>query len=91
MNFLEQLPPGWRFDEAQQALVADFSFADYYRTMAFVNAVAYIAHQQDHHPELQVSYQHCQVRFTTHSARAVTEKDWLCAQQVHACWACAPS
>ena len=56
---------GWRLsgDGEDVAIEKTFSFSDYYQTMAFVNAVAYIAEQQDHHPELLVTYGSCSVRF----------------------------
>ena len=56
-----------------------FSFANYTETMAFVNALAWIAHHEDHHPELQVHYNRCVVVFTTHSAGGVTLNDVICA------------
>ncbi len=56
-----------------------FLFANYTETMAFVNALAWIAHHEDHHPDLQVQYNRCVVVFTTHSAGGVTLNDVICA------------
>ena len=75
---------GWTIDttDSSPALVKTFSFADYHHTMAFVNAVAWIAHQQDHHPDLTVSYNRCTVRFNTHSVGGLSINDFICAARV---------
>jgi 4a-hydroxytetrahydrobiopterin dehydratase len=56
-----------------------FRFADYYQTMAFVNALAWVAHREDHHPDLGVHYDRCEVTFSTHDAGGVTLNDVICA------------
>jgi len=61
-----------------------FSFVNYYETMAFVNAVALVAHIQDHHPELSVQYGKCAVRFSTHDVQGISSADFDCAAQVDA-------
>jgi 4a-hydroxytetrahydrobiopterin dehydratase len=65
------------------------TFADYHRTMAFVNAVAWIAHVEDHHPDLAVSYGACTVRFNTHSVGGISINDFICAAKVDALFATA--
>jgi len=75
---------GWDLVDSGTALVRKFIFPDYYQTMAFVNAVAYVAHQQDHHPELQLSYGRVEVQFRTHSAGGLTLNDFICAARVGA-------
>lgn len=60
------------------------TFDDYHRTMAFVNAVAWIAHQQDHHPDLEVGYDHCGVFFSTHDVGGLSKNDMICAAKVDA-------
>lgn len=72
--------PGWAIEEGQ--LARHFRFADFHRTMAFVNAVAAIANTQDHHPDLLVSYGACVVRFSTHSVGGLSRNDFICAAQV---------
>lgn len=74
--------PQWRVDE--ERLVREFRFDNYYATMAFVNAVAWIAHQQDHHPELTVGYNRCIVRYVTHSANGISLNDFICAAKIDA-------
>ncbi len=59
-----------------------FSFADYHRTLAFVNAVAWIAHEQDHHPDMTLSHNRCTVRWSTHSVGGLSINDFICAARV---------
>jgi 4a-hydroxytetrahydrobiopterin dehydratase len=72
--------PQWRIEKS--TLVREFAFKDFYQTMGFVNAVAYVANQQDHHPDLAVSYNKCVVSYSTHSAGGLTEKDFLAAGKI---------
>jgi 4a-hydroxytetrahydrobiopterin dehydratase len=76
------LTPRWTVVEGM--LQRRFEFADFHATMAFVNAVAWIAHREDHHPELLVGYGHCTVRWRTHSAGGLTLNDFVCAAKVDA-------
>ena len=71
--------PGWSLDEGGQALVREFRFPDYHHTMAFVNALAYIAHREDHHPDLGVHYNRVEVRYSTHDVGGLSENDLVCA------------
>jgi 4a-hydroxytetrahydrobiopterin dehydratase len=73
---------GWRLIDG--ALEKRFNFSDFHRTMAFVNAVAWIAHQADHHPDLAVSYAHCTVRYRSHDVAGISSRDFACAQAVDA-------
>jgi 4a-hydroxytetrahydrobiopterin dehydratase len=78
--------PGWSVENAK--LVRSFEFADYHQTIEFVNALAWMIHAQDHHPELTVRYRHCIAAFTTHSAgNAVSENDFICAAKANAIYA----
>jgi len=74
--------PHWALVDG--AIQRRFTFADYHRTIAFVNAVAWIAHAQDHHPDLQVGYGHCTVRFNTHSVGGLSINDFICAARIDA-------
>lgn len=71
---------GWERQEARIRKV--FRFRNYYETMAFVNAVAWISHREDHHPDLEVGYNQCIVHYSTHSAGGLTEADFACAAKV---------
>ena len=77
---------GWKLhgDGADVAIEKTFAFKNYLRTMAFVNAIAYTAEQQDHHPELVVRYNTCSVRFNTHDVQGITQSDFACAALVDA-------
>lgn len=74
--------PGWAV--VNGALEKTFSFADFHATMAFVNALAYVAHREDHHPDLLVGYNRCSVRWVTHSAGGISLNDCICAAKVDA-------
>jgi 4a-hydroxytetrahydrobiopterin dehydratase len=74
--------PGW--EQAGQEIVKTFTFKNYYETMAFVNAAAYIAHQEDHHPEMEVSYKKCKVRYSTHAIGGLSQNDFICAAKLNA-------
>lgn len=77
---------GWRLsgDGPSVAIEKAYTFEDFHDTMAFVNAVAFIAHTQDHHPQLGVDYGRCVVRFNTHDAQGITQTDFDCAARVDA-------
>lgn len=72
---------GWRLqgDGADLAIEKTYRFANYYQTMAFVNALAFIAHAEDHHPDLSVHYDRCVVRLNTHDVGGVSGTDFDCA------------
>lgn len=83
---LSQLEAGWQVDEQVPggALCRTFSFPDFHHTMAFVNAVAWIAHEQDHHPDMTVSYGRCTLAWSTHSVKGLSLNDFICAARVDA-------
>lgn len=82
--YLKSLPD-WGYDTEKGHLIKTFRFKNFYHTMNFVNAVAWIANRHAHHPDLQVSYGHCEVIFTTHdSGNQVTMNDLICAAKVEA-------
>ncbi|RSZ57256.1 4a-hydroxytetrahydrobiopterin dehydratase [Massilia atriviolacea] len=78
--------PAWTIADGK--LQRSFAFRNYYDTMAFVNALAWISHHQDHHPELIVTYKECAVRYNTHSAGgALSDNDFICAARADALYA----
>ncbi|MDO8298345.1 4a-hydroxytetrahydrobiopterin dehydratase [Lacisediminimonas sp.] len=81
--------PGWQRDG--QRIVREFGFNNYYETLAFVNALAFIVHAQDHHPELVVTYACCTVKFDTHSVNdgrgGLSDNDFICAARIDALYA----
>lgn len=77
---------GWRLsgDGAAVAIEKTFTFADYYQTIGFVNAVAFVAHAQNHHPELVVETDRCLVRYRTHDVGGLSKADFDCATRIDA-------
>src|SRR5882724_3832112 len=80
-HHLEQVS-AWRAN--QGAIEKTFSFKNFYETMAFVNALAWVAHTEDHHPDLAVSFNRCVVRFSTHSVGGISINDFICAAKLDA-------
>jgi 4a-hydroxytetrahydrobiopterin dehydratase len=76
--------PGWKLtgDGADVAIEKTYTFANYYETISFVNAVAFIANAQDHHPDLSVHYNRCVVRFNTHDVSGLSDTDFECASRL---------
>lgn len=77
---------GWQLhgDGAEVAIAKTFRFKNFLRTMAFVNAVAYVAEQQNHHPDMLVQFHSCSIRFNTHDVQGITRADFVCASLVDA-------
>jgi 4a-hydroxytetrahydrobiopterin dehydratase len=73
--------PGWSLTNG--SIEKTFNFKNYFETIAFVNALAWICNTQDHHPDLAVSYSRCVVRFNTHSVGGISINDFICAAQVN--------
>jgi 4a-hydroxytetrahydrobiopterin dehydratase len=78
--------PGWKLsgEGADVAIEKTYTFDNYYETISFVNAVAFVANAQDHHPDLSVHYNRCVVRFNTHDVKGLSETDFECASLVDA-------
>lgn len=72
---------GWEL--AGKEIARTFLFENYYETMAFVNAMAWISHREDHHPDLEVSYNRCRVRYSTHAIGGLSENDFICAAKIN--------
>lgn len=81
-KYLAKLAPEWRLNDAATEIRRDFKFVDFYRTMSFVNALAHIANTEDHHPDLEVGYNYCRVRYATHSIKGLSENDFICAAKI---------
>lgn len=76
--------PGWALSDDGHFISKDYRFRDFHRTMAFVNAVAWIAHVEDHHPDMEIGYGHCLIRFNTHDVGGLSENDFICAAKIEA-------
>jgi 4a-hydroxytetrahydrobiopterin dehydratase len=81
-QLLAQVSPEWQLRDESRAIRREFAFRDFYRTMSFVNALAHLANIEDHHPDLEVGYNHCRVTYTTHAIRGLSENDFVCAAKV---------
>jgi 4a-hydroxytetrahydrobiopterin dehydratase len=75
--------PGWSMNDMATEVSLTFRFKNYYETMAFVNALAFIAHREDHHPDLEVGYKRCRVRYSTHAIGGLSMNDFICAAKVN--------
>jgi 4a-hydroxytetrahydrobiopterin dehydratase len=75
-TLLKELP-GW--ERAAGAIFKTYAFRDYYQTMAFVNALAWVSHREDHHPDLVVGYNKCRVEYSTHAIGGLSQNDFICA------------
>jgi 4a-hydroxytetrahydrobiopterin dehydratase len=73
---------GWKLIDG--ALEKHWKFANFHETMAFVNAVAWIAHREDHHPDIALGYNRCSLRFNTHDVNGISISDFFCAAAVDA-------
>jgi len=82
-SMLEQTP-GWSVGNDGQSIERDFSFKNFHQTMALTNAIAYIAHQEDHHPDMNVGYNTLHVVYTTHAIGGLSENDFICAAKINA-------
>ncbi len=80
-ELLKQLD-GWTLGD--QRISKTFEFKNYYQTMAFVNAVAWMTHREDHHPDMQVGYNQCVMEYSTHSVGGLSANDFICAAKVDA-------
>ena len=81
-KLLRKLALNWKLDEAAKQLRREFRFENFYRTMSFVNAVAHVANTEDHHPDLEVGYDYCRVRYSTHAIDGLSENDFICAAKI---------
>lgn len=75
----QQIDANWELRENHRQLWRRLQFKNYYQTMAFVNALAWIAHRENHHPDLKVSYNQCEVIWNTHAIQGLSMNDFICA------------
>ncbi len=74
---------GWQLSENGKAIHRRFEFKGFYKTMAFINAMAWIANKEAHHPDFEAGYNYCLVTFTTHAIDGLSENDFICAAKVN--------
>ncbi|MEP6884320.1 MAG: 4a-hydroxytetrahydrobiopterin dehydratase [Gammaproteobacteria bacterium] len=78
----QQLHEDWKIAKDSKSLKRSLKFKDFYRTMSFVNALAHIANTEDHHPDMEIGYNYCNVSFTTHAIGGLSENDFICAAKL---------
>ena len=81
-TLLANLDGGWQLTADHHSIRRELTFKDFYRTMSFVNAVAHLANIEDHHPDFEVGYNYCRIRYTTHAIRGLSENDFICAAKI---------
>jgi len=79
---LQRLDENWQLAVDAKSILREFRFRDFLRTMSFVNALAHVANIEDHHPDLELGYNYCRVRFTTHAIQGLSENDFICAAKI---------
>ena len=82
-DFLKQLE-GWTLNYEVPELTKAYTFKNFYKTMAFVNAVAFVANNENHHPDLLVGYNYCTISLKTHAISGLSENDFIVAAKIDA-------
>jgi len=81
-RYINKLASDWTLSSDGKSINRIFKFKNYYETMAFANVVAMVAHQQDHHPDMSISYNTCDIVYSTHSIGGLSENDFICAAKI---------
>jgi 4a-hydroxytetrahydrobiopterin dehydratase len=81
-NHLQNIASDWQAAPDVQSIFKDFKFKNYYQTIAFVNTIAWMTHLENHHPDLEVGYNHCLVRYSTHAIGGLSQNDFICAAKI---------
>ena len=76
--------PGWSLSEDSKMINRRFEFKGFFRTMSFINAMAWVVNNENHHPDFSAGYNYCEVGFTTHAIDGLSENDFICAAKVNA-------
>lgn len=82
-DLLRQLQ-SWQLRDDGMAIIKDFKFADFHHTLGFINAVGFMANHEDHHPDIEAGYGHCQLLWSTHDVGGLSLNDFICAARVEA-------
>src|SRR3990167_5221436 len=81
-NLLPQLDKAWKVENNHKQIQRSFSFKNFYETMAFVNAISWFANRENHHPDLEVGYNYCHVKFMKHALKGLSLNDFICAAKI---------
>ena len=83
-NLMKQLKAEWRLADDAKSIASEWKFRNFFHTMSFVNAVAHIANAEDHHPDVELGYSYCRIRYNTHAIGGLSENDFICAAKIDA-------
>ncbi|HEV8331505.1 MAG TPA: 4a-hydroxytetrahydrobiopterin dehydratase [Steroidobacteraceae bacterium] len=83
-DLMKQLQPEWKLAEDSKSIAAEWKFRNFFHTMSFVNALAHIANAEDHHPDVELGYGYCRIRYNTHAIGGLSENDFICAAKIDA-------
>lgn len=83
-NLLPQLDKQWEVDKQHVRISRFFKFANFHETMAFMNAIAWVANRENHHPDVELGYNYCRVHFMTHALQGLSMNDFICAAKIDA-------
>jgi 4a-hydroxytetrahydrobiopterin dehydratase len=81
---MKQLKPEWKLADDTKSIASELKFRNFFHTMSFVNAVAHIASAEDHHPDVELGYGYCRIRYNTHAIGGLSENDFICAAKIDA-------
>ena len=76
--------PGWELSDDSKSIRRRFEFKGFYKCMAFINAMAWVANSENHHPDFAAGYNYCEVTYTTHAIDGLSENDFICAAKLNA-------
>jgi 4a-hydroxytetrahydrobiopterin dehydratase len=79
---MQQLKSEWILAQDAKSIRSEWKFRNFFHTMSFVNAVAHLAHAEDHHPDLEVGWGYCRIRYNTHAIGGLSENDFICAAKI---------
>jgi 4a-hydroxytetrahydrobiopterin dehydratase len=80
-GLMQQLQPQWQLADDGKS---EWKFLNFFHTMSFVNAVAHVANTEDHHPDVELGYGYCRIRYNTHAIGGLSENDFICAAKIDA-------
>jgi 4a-hydroxytetrahydrobiopterin dehydratase len=81
---MQQLQPEWKLAQDAKSIASEWKFRNFFHTMSFANAIAHIANAEDHHPDVELGYGYCRIRYNTHAINGLSENDFICAAKIDA-------
>ena len=80
---LGEVHADWKLNDAGNEISRAFKFKNYYQTIAFVNASAWVSNQEDHHPDLHLTgYRNVAIEISTHAIGGLSENDFILAAKI---------